>query len=591
MGEISPDLLLIGGNLVNVVTGEIIKADIAIKDNIIVRVGDCSDIIQKYGSQVKTVDCKDKYLLPGLIDTHLHTESTFLPPVQFGEVVLPHGTTTVVVDPHEITNVLGKKGLELYLEETKKSPLEFLVEIPSCVPSAPTLETSSNLLTADELRPVIQNKDYFALAEMMNFPGVIYRDQDVLKKLSYASEEGRILEGHSPGLRGKELQAYLTAGISSCHESFEVDEVIEKLRLGCFIQLREGSFAKNLVKLGKGIKKELVEAKSPWRNVIIASDDRHADDLINYGHLDHSLRLLVNEVELDPITAIQICTINPAMHLRRKDIGVIGPGKRANIVVVNDLNQFKVVDVINQGKHVAHDGDLIYKKLEHTDFPSWALRTVSPKYRPEEKDMIINGPAGIEEGKVEAHVIGALDHSLMTEHYIEKVPIEQGSVILPPEDDLTYFYLLDRYGLTDHFTKALCKGFQFTENGAIASTVCHDSHQLLLLGNDTKSLKTALDTVLRTNGGLVIVQNKNNNGSPIVETLPLPLAGIMSVDQPYSIAKKLARMKDISSQLCAGISEPFMALSFMALPVIPKLKITDKGLVDVEQFKVIDLFA
>jgi adenine deaminase len=204
--------------------------------------------------------------------------------------------------------------------------------------------------------------------------------------------------------------------------------------------------------------------------------------------------------------------------------------------------------------------------------------------------MIIYGPQKIEEGKVEAHVIGALDHSLMTEHLIEKIHIEDNKVVLSSQKDLSYFYLLDRYGLTDHFTKALSQGFKFAQNGAIASTVCHDSHQLLLLGNDIQSIKIALDTVLKNNGGLVIVQHPDNKTNPIVETLPLPLAGIMSVDNPHSIAKKLSRMKEISGQLCQGISEPFMALSFMALPVIPKLKITDKGLVDVEQFKIIDLF-
>ncbi|MHA2336387.1 MAG: adenine deaminase [Candidatus Hodarchaeales archaeon] len=591
MGEISPDVLLTDGELVNVVTGEIYQADIAIKDDRIVRVGDCNDLKQKFKSDSKIIDCKNSYLIPGLIDTHLHTESTMLPPSQFASVVLPRGTTTVVVDPHEIGNALGIRGIELYVEETRNTDLEFLVEVPSCVPSAPGLETSSNTLTSDDLKPLINDPKYFALAEMMNFPGVIYRDEDVLKKISITELAGKICEGHSPGLKGKDLQAYLTAGISSCHESFEVEEVLEKLRLGCYIQLREGSFTKNLINLGKGIKRELKDAKSPWRNVIIASDDRHANDLLSQGHLDHSLRLLVNEVGLDPIKALQICTINPANHIRRKDLGVIGPGKTANIVKINNLKEFKTLDVISKGKHVAHNNELLNQSYHKFEYPPWALDTVTPKFIPEENDMSLHAPEGIEEGKLPAHIIGAVEHSVMTNHIVEKVPIENNKVILTKKNDLTYLFLLERYGITKHFSKALTKGFKFTQQGAIASTVCHDSHQLLLLGNSQKSMKLALNSVLIDNGGLAIVkENGRNEKDFVIESLPLPYGGLMSTDSPKGVAKKLTKMKTIANKLCDGISEPFMALSFMALPVIPKLKLTDLGLVDVDKFQLIKLF-
>jgi adenine deaminase len=582
MGETSPDLIIKNGNLVNVVSGEIYLADIAIKDDFIVRVGDVSDILSKFEPII--INAEGLYISPGLIDTHLHTESTLLPPTQFTELALPRGTTSVVVDPHEIGNVLGLKGLELYVSEATNLPLEFMVEIPSCVPAAPGLETAGNIITSEEMDPLLNDERYFALAEMMNFPGVIYRDPEVLKKLSNTEKSGRIREGHSPGLQGKELQAYLTSGISSCHESFMVDEVIEKLRLGMAIQLREGSFAKNLILLGKGIKK-IKKALTKWNNVIIASDDRHADDLLDYGHLDHSLRLLVNEVGLDPITAIQISTINPARHLLRPDLGQIAPGRKANLFTFKSLKEFEVKDVISKGKHVAHNGALL-NELKYQSYPEWALKTIKPKYIPEISDFFISGP--IEEGVVKAHVIGGLEHSLITDHLIEKVKIEDSKVVLEDNRDLTYYFLLDRYGNTDHFSKALVSGFNFQYNGAFASTVAHDSHQLLIVGNNADLMYQAMQTVIKSNGGLAVVREQDSK--TIMNSLPLPYAGLMSIDPPKQVANRFKTLKRDSELLTAGISEPFMALSFMALPVIPKLKLTDKGLVDVEKFQLIELF-
>ena len=588
MCELTPDLLVGNGNLVNVASGEIYKADIAIKDNIIVRVGNCSDFISKF-QKIPTIDASNSFVLPGLIDSHLHTESTLLTPTNFTNLALPRGTTTVVVDPHEIGNVLGLKGLELYVQEAISLPLEFLVEISSCVPAAPTLETAKNILTSKELQPLLDDPRYFALAEMMNYPGVIFRDPDVLAKLSYADKTGRILEGHSPGLLGKELQAYLTAGIKSCHESFEVPEVIEKLRLGVSIQLREGSFAKNLIHLANGIKRELKDAKTPWEHVIIASDDRHADDLIDLGHLDHSLRLLVNDVGLDPVTAIQICTINPARHLLRPDLGIIAPGRQANICTVNNLQQFIIQDVISQGKHVAHNGNLTVE-LPKQSYPDWSLQTVKPSYIPSLEDFSITGPKDVEEGKLSAHIIGGLEHSLITDHLVRKVPIEDNKVVIDHSQyDLAYIFLLDRYGLTDHFSKALVSGFNFKNLGAFASTVAHDSHQLIIVGNDPQCMFDALKTVITNNGGLVVTQ-KDQGDTNQKHWLSLPYAGLMSIESSFEVGKKIKNLKNKSRELTSGISEPFMALSFMALPVIPKLKLTDKGIVDVEKFKIINLF-
>lgn len=586
MGDVEPDLILVNGEIVNVATGEIYHANIAIKEDRIVRVGKIADLIRKYPNTNK-IDCKNSYLLPGFIDTHLHTESTFLPPTHFTQLALPRGTTTVVVDPHEIGNVLGTKGLDLYIRETKDLPLEFLVELPSCVPAAPTLENGASILQGHLYKELMNKDKYVALAEMMNFPGVIFRDPDVMLKLSHAEKSGKIREGHAPGLVGKELQAYLTAGISSCHESITVDEAIDKLRAGCKIQLREGSFAKNLVNLGIGFRDNLKQAKNPWNHIIICSDDRHANDLLEFGHLDHSLRLLVNDVGLDPLTAIQICTINPANHLMRQDLGMIGPGKIANIARVDNLKNYNVLDVISKGIHIAHHNKMI-KKLLCPNYPDWALNTVKPAFIPGINMYSINSPDEIEEGRIQAHIIGVLEQSVITDHLIEKVPIENSRVVLDNNQDLAYFFLLDRYGKTKNFSKSLVKGFKFEGDVAVASTVAHDSHQLLVTGNNPQCMDTAIKSIISNKGGQIIVSKKGDNLTSKI--LKLPYAGLMSIDPPEIVAKKMNEMKEFSKNIVIGISEPFMALSFMALPVIPKLKLTDRGLVNVEKFELIDLF-
>lgn len=582
MGITSPDLFITGGQIVNTITKEVYTADIATKRNRIVRVGDISDLNSKY-SKVDRIVLDGEYVIPGLIDTHLHTESTFLPPTSFTKIALPRGTTTAVVDPHELTNVLGVKGLEFYFEETKNLPMEFLVEIPSCVPAAPSLETGPTILKADIYDNLVSSNNYFALAEMMNFPGVIYGDDDVMQKLSLAERAGKIIEGHAPELQGNELQAYLTGGISSCHESISVDEVLEKLRLGMKIQLREGSFARNLKVLAYGIFKEFGSENSVWSRCITCSDDKHPDDILQQGHIDHSVRMLINDVGLDPITAIQTATINPSLHLQRPDLGILAPGKAANILVINNLERFDVKEVVSQGRHVAC-GNKLLVDLNLKTYPDWVLQTVKPKRVPTLDDFCINAP--IIEGEILTNVIGVLEHSLVTDHLQINIPIKQSQVHL--KDDIAYFFLIDRHGNTGNFSKALVSGFGFNGKVGIASTVAHDSHQLLIVGNDSKCMYQAMQNVIKSNGGQSIVALQDDE--VVSKTLPLPYAGLMSLDEPEKVAELMQEMKEFSQTYVKGISEPFMSLSFMALPVIPKLKLTDKGLVDVQKFQLIELF-
>ncbi|MCY3412569.1 MAG: adenine deaminase [Candidatus Heimdallarchaeota archaeon] len=582
MGRAPADLFLINGIIVNTLTKESYAGDVAIKGKRIIRVGDISDL-RSIDSTIPTIDIKGKYLIPGLIDTHLHTESSFLSPSSFTKVSLPRGTTTVVVDPHELTNVLGIRGLTLYKNETQDLPQEFLVEIPSCVPAAPSLETGPSFISMDEYNTIMNSNQYFALAEMMNFPGVIYSDSEVLDKLSMAEKYNMMTEGHAPSLTGKELQAYLTAGICSCHESIGVQEVVEKLRLGMKIQLREGSFARNLHTLAQGIKDTFGATSDAWTQVLSCSDDKHADDIFNEGHLDHSLRSLVKDLGLDPITAVQIATRNPALHLKRQDLGVIAPGKTANIVSVSDLENFDVIDVISQGVHVAHNKQLLVE-IPTFSYPDWATDTVKPLFIPEKADFKLSAP--IESGSLEAHVIGVLEHSLVTEHLIESVKIENNAVML--DGDLASFYVLDRHGKSSNFSKSIVSGFGFEGEVGLASTVAHDSHQLLIAGNNVDRMYEAMKSVIAAKGGQAI--SASDGTEAITHTLPLPYAGLMSIEDPAMIVKQAEKMKLFSKRFVTGISDPFMSLSFMALPVIPKLKLTDKGLVDVDKFQLIELF-
>jgi adenine deaminase len=582
MGDLPADLIIHGGRVVNTLTSEVIDADIAVKGERIVRVGDCSDL-----KATHRLDASGSYLIPGLIDSHIHTESTLMTPTHFTQVALPRGTTTIACDPHEIGNVLGIPGLELYINEARDLPLEFLVEIPSCVPAAPTLENGPNTISADEYVPLLANPDFFALAEMMNFPGVIYRDEEVMKKLSHAEKADKIREGHAPGLRGKELQAYLTAGVTSDHESYLGEEVVEKIRAGMKIQLREGSFARNLVALATAIRDEFGPSGSAWDSVIICSDDKHADTIYEEGHLDHALRLLVNSVGIDPMTAIRVCTLNPANHLRRQDLGALTAGRIANIVRVDNLTDFQVLDVISQGVHVASNHEMLVELSSHS-YPEWALDTVRPKYLPPKEALFVPGPNGMDNGKAQAHVIGVIEHSLVTDHLIEEVEIRDGKVQLDEGSGLAYYFLLDRHDNTDHFARSLVRGFDFQGKVAVASTVAHDSHQLLLTGNSAAAMEFAMNKLVEAKGGQIIVEEID--GTFDFKLLPLPYAGLMSTLPPEEVAKLMTGMKQFSARVCPGISEPFMSLSFMALPVIPALKLTDLGIVDVDKFAVIDLF-
>ncbi|MFX0062740.1 MAG: adenine deaminase [Candidatus Hermodarchaeota archaeon] len=570
MGRVPADLVIQDGTLVNVSIGKLVKNDsLAIKGDRIARINRGDEVI---GSQTKVIDAADRIISPGFIDAHLHVESSLLTPTEFCRAVIPHGTTTVSIDPHEIVNVLGRKILDILLKEVDPLPLRFLIQVPSCVPSVSAFENTGAVLGASEVKKLLQNPDLIALAEMMNFPGVYSADLEVLQKIEAAHSLNKIIEGHCPGLTGHELEAYLAAGIGSDHESVTAEEVYEKLSKGCKVAIRAGRFANDLRAIVN-----MVKTLPDLRNGLFVADDRHPNHLVENGHLNENLRLAVAE-GLDPVRAIQMVTINPATHFKiNSDLGVLAPGKIADIIVLKELTDFTVEEVIFAGRHIYHSNQFLVE-FPSFNYPSWILKSIKLTV-PKEKDLIIQ--SGKEESTV-VRVIGVKEGSLYTNHLHEKVPVVNGAIKMVPNRDIFPLYVFNRYG---HKTigKGLVKGFGFKKPCAIASTVAHDSHNLICAGTDLSLILRAVKEIQRIDGGLCVVHSKDTT------SLPLSYGGLMSLEPLEAVSVRLQNLQIICQELGIKVADPFMTLAFLSLPVIPALKLTDMGLVDVERFKLCTL--
>ncbi|MHA1346727.1 MAG: adenine deaminase [Candidatus Heimdallarchaeaceae archaeon] len=572
LGKIKADIILRGGVVVNVLTKEILESDVVITAGYISHVGkDTADFEDK---KTRIIDLKGKIICPGLIESHIHVESSMLSVTQFSRAVIPHGTTTCVIDPHELVNVSGVQGLEVFLKQAKKSPIRFLVEAPSCVPSLPGFETSGAEINSLAITDLMGREDIFALAEMMNYPGVLFTDKEVLAKIDAAKSVGKLVEGHAPLLKGKELQAYIAAGISSDHEASSIDEVLEKLRLGMKIQLREGSFAKDL----SNVVKELKELEIDTRNIMIASDDRNPVDLFDKGHLDHSYRLAVNS-GMDPLTVLQMLTINPATHLGLdNEIGSIAPGKVADLIIVDNLKNFNLITTIIEGQIHFEEGEL--KEIsKESKYPNFIVNTLRNLEIPQLTDIMVMVS---EKESVKVRTIGVNEHSLITDSLVSELRIIDKFIAPDLENDILPVIVMNRHTSERYIGKGFVKGLGI-KNGAIASTIAHDCHQLICVGTDYNMMIEAIWELKDSNGGLAVVTEEENT------VLPLEFAGIMSVKTYEEVVDDFKILEKALEKLSPKISEPFMALAFIALPVIPHLKITDQGLMDVDKFELTDL--
>ena len=556
-GDRPVDLLFRGGRVVNVFTGELTSASVAVFDGVVVGFDD------RQAKEV--VELKGAILSPGFIDGHFHLESTLLLPGEFARAVLPHGTTTVVADPHEIANVAGIAGIEFMLDASEEIGLEVFFMAPSCVP-ATAMETAGAELTSHDLEILAQHPRVLGLAEMMNFPGVIFADPAILDKLERF--QNRVIDGHSPGLSGSSLDAYLCGGIGSDHECTRLEEASEKLAKGMHIMLREGSQARDLEALAP-----LVTAQTKHRCMLV-SDDCHPEDLLEQGHMNRVLKRAMG-LSIDPISCIQLASLNPARYFGLRKLGAIAPGYQADILVLASLDSLEVSRVYKKGKLVARDGKCLLPELSLAK----ESRLVSMKLKElKEEDLRIK----VEGSKIRA--IRTAANTLITEEEILPVNEKKGEIVSEPDRDLLKMVVIERHRGSGR------KGFGFIRGiglrrGALASTVAHDSHNLIVVGANDSDMVVAANALRELGGGLVVVR-----GGRVEAQLPLPVAGLLSTAPLERVVKLKKEVNQAALALGATLEQPFMALSFMALPVIPKLKLTDQGLVDVESFKHVPLF-
>lgn len=562
-GRIEADLVIKNCKVVNVFSGNIVEKNIAICDGIIAGVGEYSG--------KKEIDAHGRYVLPGLIESHMHIESTFVTPEEVGRLLVPHGTTTIIADPHEIVNVAGRQGLKYMLDAADNTPLDIKYVLPSCVPATP-FEHSGAVLNAEDMKELIKDERILGLGEFMNFTGVISAEDSVLDKLLVSINEGKIIDGHCPGITGNELNAYTVAGVTTDHECTTVEEMYDRINNGMYVQLRQGSACHELAKLLKGV--TMINS----RRCVLCSDDRQPKTIFEEGHLDGHLRICVNE-GIDAITAIQMATINAAECYGLSDRGAIAPGRRADLIFVNNLESFDVQTVLINGEIIVEEGKYL-QEVKRNDI-SPVMGSVRVKDFSVEKLKL-----HLKTSKV--NVIDLLPESIVTKKGIAEVDINnEGDFVYNPDRDICKMAVIERHNGTGSMSVGLIRGYGI-KAGAIAVTVTHDSHNIIVAGTNNEDMFLAVSELIRQQGGAIIVCC-----GKILETLPLPVAGIMSDQSGEWVDERLVKIHSIARRelsINEGI-DPLMTLCFMALPVIPEVKLTDMGLFDVTKFEFIPVEA
>jgi len=552
--EAPADLILTNARIVNVFNGEIESADVAVKNGRIAGVGN-------YKHAAPIIDLRGQFLAPGFIDGHVHLESSMLDAGEYARAVVPRGTLAIVTDLHEIANVAGIAGLKYILNNARHLPLDVFLMAPSCVP-ATHLETSGANLDSGIIRRILKWKNCIGLGEMMNYPGVLFGDDAVLDKLAAAQD--RVIDGHAPGITGKKLNAYIATGIYSDHESVKLGEAREKLARGMWIMIREGSSEKNLEAL-----LPLITDKT-YRRCLFVVDDRTCVDLLQDGDIDSIVRKAIR-LGLDPVRAIQLATINPAEYFQLAGLGAIAPGYYANMIVFDNFNDLRVSQAFFRGKLVAADGKALFNS--------------GKKHYGQMGDTINVGELTIESLRFNRPaplpVIELIPGQIFTRQRLEIPRVVDGSITSDVERDILKLVVVERHHATGNIGLGLIAGFGLKE-GALASSVSHDSHNIIAVGADDESLLTALREVKKLGGGLVAA-----NGQRLLAALPLPIAGLLSGVSLEITVARLVALEQTAAGLGCSLNSPYSLLSFMALPVIPELRLTDLGLVDVNEFKIV----
>ncbi len=538
--------LSVSGNIVDVVKKRIFQGTINIEN---------AKIISVIEEETNATD----YILPGLIDSHVHIESSMLIPSEFARLAVCHGTVATVSDPHEIANVKGIEGVKFMIDNARKTPFKFYFGASSCVPATP-FETAGDVLDTKEIEELLKMDDIKYLAEMMNFPGVIFKDEKVYEKLNLAKKYNKPIDGHAPGLNAEDIKKYVDAGISTDHECFTIEEAIEKIKTGMKIQIREGSAAKNF--------DTLIDLIKDYPDMIMfCSDDKHPDELVK-GHINLLIKRAINK-GYDPIDVVRIASYNPSKHYNL-DSGLLQTGDSADFIIVNNLKDFDVKSTFINGIQYSENGKTFLERVKEKPFNTFNA------------DKIKSADISVEAKSDKIKVIEALDGQLITNFIIEKAKIVNNKIVSDTENDILKIIVLNRYNKSKP-SVAFIKNFGL-KKGAIASTVAHDSHNIIALGTNDSDITDAINALIISTGGIIVANNKE------IQILPLAVAGLMSIDDGFEVAKKYESIDKKVKELGSRLSAPFMTLSFMALLVIPEIKISDKGLFDGTKFEFTDVY-
>lgn len=539
------DRFTISGQVVDLVANRIFPGIVSVNDG-------------KIESVKPAQNVDNQFVLPGLIDAHVHIESSMLVPSEFARLASVHGTVATVSDPHEIANVLGLEGIKYMINNGKKVPFKFYFGASSCVP-ATAFESSGASIDAEQLDELLKSPEIKYMSEMMNFPGVLFQDKAVMEKIAVAKKYNKPIDGHAPGLKGADAQKYIAAGITTDHECFTMEEALDKIKFGMKIQIREGSAAKNFDALV-----DLLETHPD--QVLFCSDDKHPNDLIK-GHINQLVKRSVAK-GYDPLVVLKSCILNPIRHYNL-DVGILQPGDDADFIVVDNLEDFNVMETWIQGKRVAKNGETLIVPVRETEpniFKAGKIRV---------------GDIALDATTEKIQVIKALDGQLITEKLIADARVENGNMVSDTSRDILKMLVMNRYKKAEP-ALAFINGFGF-KSGAIASTVAHDSHNIIAVGASDEEIVRAVNLLVESRGGIAVVDGADEH------VLPLPVAGLMSADDGIKVARDYEKMDALAKKLGSPFKAPFMTLSFMALLVIPELKLSDEGLFDGGKFQFTDL--
>ena len=570
LGMHACDLKIENVKLVNVFSGEVYPTNIYVKNKRIVSIDPAAELTAK-----TVLDGKGQYALPGLIDAHMHFESTMLSPEALASVVVPQGTTTMCADLMEIANVAGEEGLRAMLQSMNRLPYRMLIEVSSRVPTAPGLETTGAVLGAEEVAGIMEWEESVSLGEL-DPSKILFVKEEYIKKVADTLAKRKLVNGHAIGRLGQELNIYASSGISDDHECVNTNEMIERLKVGMKVFIREGSSERNVDELISGV----IENQLDTSNLMFCTDDKHAREIQVEGHINYNVSRAI-ELGLDPMKAVQIATVNSAKHFRMEDeIGSITPGRLADIILVEDWHDVKPTVVIFEGKVVAENGKLL-EECKVEEYPDWLKHTVTLKH-PITADSFL-APSKKQEGSTKIHLIDLIPRQIINHHVIEEMQVKDGKIQVNVEKDILKLAVVERYGKNGNVGVGFVRGFEL-KKGALAYSMSHDHHNIVVVGTNDEDMALAVNEVARLNGGLSVACD-----GKILNSMELPIGGLMSEKPAEDVMAQLDILNADAKALGCGMDAPFMSLSFISLPTVPDLGLTDLGVVDVLVHKLIPL--